>query len=65
MVIIAELFATKALQLSLFKPICQTYNKRTNVAMGFLPDTQNYELRIRRECRERFSRHRLQKKTSS
>ena len=27
-------------------------------AMGLLPDTQNCGLRIRRECRERFPRHR-------
>ena len=30
--------------------------------MGFLPDTSNRELRMRRICRERFSRHRLQMK---
>ena len=30
--------------------------------MGLLPDTQNYELRMRQECRERFPRHRLQGK---
>ena len=30
--------------------------------MGLLPDTQNCELRMRRECRERFPRYRLQKK---
>ena len=30
--------------------------------MGFLPDTQNCGLRMRRECRERFHRHRLQRK---
>ena len=30
--------------------------------MDLLPDTQNYGLRIRRECRERFLRHRLQRK---
>ena len=27
--------------------------------MGLLPDTQNRGLRMRRECRERFLRHRL------
>ena len=27
--------------------------------MGFLPDTQNCGLRMRRECQERFLRHRL------
>ena len=30
--------------------------------MGLLPDTQNCGLRMRRECRERFYRHRLQMK---
>ena len=29
---------------------------------GLLPDTQNCGLRMRRECRERFPRHRLQRK---
>ena len=28
--------------------------------MGFLPDTLNCGLRMRRECRERFPRHRVQ-----
>ena len=30
--------------------------------MGLLPDTYNCGLRMRRECRERFPRHRLQRK---
>ena len=30
--------------------------------MGLLPDTHNYGLRMRRECRERFPRPRLQRK---
>ena len=30
--------------------------------MGFLPDTENLRLRMHRECRERFPRHRLQRK---
>ena len=30
--------------------------------MGLLPDTLNYGLRMRRECRERIPRHRLQRK---
>ena len=30
--------------------------------MGLLPDTQNCGLRMRWECRERFPRHRLQRK---
>ena len=32
------------------------------IAMGLLPDTQNCRLRMHRECRERFPRHRLQRK---
>ena len=32
--------------------------KVKTAAMGLLPDTQNYGLRMRRECRERFPRHR-------
>ena len=35
----------------------------THGAMGLLPDTQNYGLHMRRECRERFPCHRLQRKT--
>ena len=31
-------------------------------SMGLLPDTQNCGLRMHRECRERFPRHRLQRK---
>ena len=31
-------------------------------AMGLLPDTENCGLRTRRECRERYPRHRLQRK---
>ena len=30
--------------------------------MGLFPDTQNCRLRMRRECRERFPRHQLQRK---
>ena len=30
--------------------------------MDLIPDTQNYGLCMRQECRERFSRHRLQRK---
>ena len=33
-----------------------------SVATGLLPDTENCGLRMRRECRERFPRHRLQRK---
>ena len=32
------------------------------LAMGLLPDTQNFGLRMRREWRERFPRHLLQRK---
>ena len=35
---------------------------RKAFSMGLLPDTQNWGLRMRRECRERFPRHRLQRK---
>ena len=31
------------------------------VRMGLLPDTQHCRLRMRRECRERFPRHQLQR----
>ena len=34
----------------------------TPFTMDLLPDTQNCGLRMRRECRERFRRHRLQMK---
>ena len=33
------------------------------LAMGLLPDMQNCGLRMRRECRERFPRHRLHRKS--
>ena len=32
----------------------------SSVAVDLLPDTQNYALHMRRECRKRFPRHRLQ-----
>ena len=32
-----------------------------HLPMGLLPDTQNCGLRMRRDCRERFLRHRLQR----
>ena len=34
------------------------YQPSNRLAMGLLPDTQNCGLRMRRECRERFPRHR-------
>ena len=39
-----------------------TQEVRAATAMGLLPDTQNSGLRMRRECQERFPRHRLQRK---
>ena len=33
-----------------------------SLTMGLLPDTYNWGLRMRRECRERFPRHRVQMK---
>ena len=33
--------------------------------MGLLPDTQNFGLRMRRECRERFSPPPISKETAS
>ena len=35
---------------------------RIESTMGLLPDTENCGLRMCRECRERFPRHRLQRK---
>ena len=35
---------------------------RALIGMGLLPDTLNCGLSMRRECRERFSRHRFQRK---
>ena len=37
--------------------------KSHDITMGLLPDTQNCGLCMRRECRERFSRHRLLRKS--
>ena len=37
-------------------------NWKRCTAIDLLPDTQNCGLRMRRECRERFPRHRLQRK---
>ena len=41
----------------------QWVNSPVIFVMGLLPDTQYCVLRMRRECRERFPRHRLQRKT--
>ena len=38
-------------------PVWWMWNKKDRYK-GLLPDTQNYRLRMRRECRERFPRHR-------
>ena len=40
----------------------KAFPPRHFLAMGLLPDTWNCGLRMRRECRERISRHRLQRK---
>ena len=40
----------------------QSWSIRQFSSMDLLPDTQNCGMRMRRECREPFSRHRLQKK---
>ena len=37
----------------------QKASNANNFSMGLSPDTQNYGLHMRRECRERFPRHRL------
>ena len=42
--------------------IAYIINQIMCTSMGLLPDTQNCGLRIRRECWERFPRHRLQRK---
>ena len=39
-----------------------THQTRISGVMGLLPDMWNCGLRMRRECRERFPRHRLQRK---
>ena len=46
--------------LSSSSELCRPHVKH---AMGLLPDTKNCGLRIRRECRERFPRHRFQRKS--
>ena len=46
---------------TLSTPLLQTMHT-IDLHMGLLPDTQNFVLRMRRECRERFPRHRLQRK---
>ena len=40
----------------------QSRAKHCFYAMGLLPDTRNCRLGMRRKCRERFPRHRLQRK---
>ena len=41
---------------------CSDRNTCLGWIMGFLPDTQNRGLRMHPECRESFTRHRLQRK---
>ena len=41
--------------------LCQEHKRKT-MAMGLLSDAYNCGLRMRQECRERFPRHRLQRK---
>ena len=43
-------------------PVTQTHIDIYKTIMDLLPDTQNCGLYMRRECRERFPRHRLQRK---
>ena len=42
--------------------MCQLHRPSLIQIMVLLPDTQNCGLRLRRECRERFPRHRRQRK---
>ena len=44
---------------SIYEP---EWSSATNISMDLLPDTLNCRLRMRRECQERFPRHRLQRK---
>ena len=44
------------------KPLMQIFHSRDFISMGLLPGTLNCGLRMRRECRERFIRHQLQRK---
>ena len=46
-------------------PDCSTVDLTIGLAMGLLPDTQNFGLRMRRECRERFSPPPISKETAS
>ena len=50
-----------------FEPVLHRLTPNHNITrrradMGLLPDTWNCGLRMRRECRERFPRHQLQRK---
>ena len=42
--------------------LLKTAWKLPSIVLGLLPDTQNCGLRMRRECRERFPLHQLQRK---
>ena len=48
-------------QMGLFAENADRSNSNA-LTMGLLPETQNCGLRMRRECRERFPRHLLQRK---
>ena len=49
-------------QQPLREPMMNTKYKSNRIGMGILSDTQNCGLRMPRECRERFPRHRFQRK---
>ena len=42
--------------------VCGLFYDGADSPMGLLPDIYNYRLRMRRECREPFPRHRRQRK---
>ena len=44
-------------------PACNFCNHIDDTSMRLLPDTENQGLRMHRECRECFPRHRLQRKS--
>ena len=60
--IVPTLQSCPALQNIILYGLVLTRSSEMCYSMDFLPDTQNCGLRMRRECRERFPRHRLQRK---
>ena len=58
---IKDILANEQVMVSMFWLICRGFRINT-VRMGLLPDAHNCGLRMRRECREHFPRHRLQRK---